>query len=304
MALEKSYNPATARLAMEVGMPRVVELAHDMGISSQMEPFPSVALGAAEVTPVELATVYATLAAGGVRPPLHGLVAVLDRYGKPVEGAPVGEPERVLSAQSAYIVTSLLQGVLVRGTARGAAAGLPGDLAGKTGTTNKRRDSWFGGYSPDRATVVWVGYDDNSSTRLSGARAALPLWVRFTGKVTRSGATFPQPPGLTTALIDPETGLLATEYCPLPVTEVFRDGEAPTAICDLHGSYWDLEMAEAAEGGEEVAAAVEEAVDEAAGVLNPEASPDKKRHGLRRWLRKVFGSGKEEKKEEGPRPPG
>lgn len=303
-ALEKSYNPATARLAMDVGMPRVVELAHDMGISSEMEPFPSVALGAAGVTPVELSTVYATLAAGGVRPPLHGLVAVLDRYGKPVDGAPLGDPQRVLSAQSAYLVTSLLQGVFVRGTARGAASGLKGDLAGKTGTTNKRRDSWFGGYSPDRATVVWVGYDDNSSTRLSGARAALPIWVRFTAKVTRSGATFAQPPGLTTALIDATTGLLATEYCPLPMTEVFREGEAPAGICDRHGSYWDMQVAEAVgEVEAEVAEAMEEAAEEAAGTAASEASSPEKRRGLRRWLKKVFG-GKDEKKEEDPdRPP-
>lgn len=303
-ALEKSYNPATARLAMEVGMPRIIELAHDMGISSEMEPFPSVALGAAEATPVEVATVYATLAAGGVRPPLHGLVAVLDRYGNPVEGAPLGDPKRVLSAQSAYMVTSLLQGVFVRGTARGAASGLKGDLAGKTGTTNKRRDSWFGGYSPERATVVWVGYDDNSSTRLSGARAALPIWVRFTAKVTRSGSTFSQPPGVTTALIDSTTGLLATEYCPLPMTEVFREGEAPAEVCNRHGSYWDMEVAEAAgEVEAEVAEAVEEAAEEAAGAVTREAAPEKKRGGLRRFLRKVFGSGKDEKKEEAPRPP-
>jgi penicillin-binding protein 1B len=306
MALEKSYNPATARLAMEVGMKRIIDLAHDMGISSKMEPFPSVALGAAEVTPVELATVYATLAAGGVRPPLHGLMAVLDRYGKPVDGAPVGEPERVLSAQSAYIVTSLLQGVLVRGTARGAASGLRGDLAGKTGTTNKRRDSWFGGYSPERATVVWVGYDDNASTRLSGARAALPIWVRFTAKVApRSGfSTFPQPPGLTTALIDSTTGLLATEYCPLPMTEVFREGEAPTGICNRHGSYWDMEVAEAAGEGEAEMAEAVEAAEEAAGTVIREAGGEKRRGGLRKWLRKVLGGGKEEKKEEGNRPPG
>lgn len=303
-ALEKSYNPATARLAMEVGMPRIIELAHDMGISSEMEPFPSVALGAAEATPLEVATVYATLAAGGVRPPLHGLVAVLDRYGNLVEGAPLGDPKRVLSAESAYMVTSLLQGVFVRGTARGAASGIKGDLAGKTGTTNKRRDSWFGGYSPERATVVWVGYDDNSSTRLSGARAALPIWVRFTAKVTRTGATFTQPLGVTTALIDSSTGRLATEYCPLPMTEVFREGEAPTEVCNRHGSYWDMEVAEAAgEVEAEVAEAVEEAAEEAAGAVTREAAPEKKRGGLRRFLRKVFGGGKDGKKEEGPRPP-
>ncbi len=305
-ALEKSYNPATARLAIEVGMPRIIELAHGMGISSDMEPYPSVALGAAEATPVELATVYATLAAGGVRPPLHGLIAVLDRYGKPVEGASLADPERVLSAPSAYMVTSLLQGVFVRGTARGAASGLKGDLAGKTGTTNKRRDSWFGGYSPERATVVWVGYDDNATTRLSGARAALPIWVRFTAKVApRSGfSTFTQPRGLTTALIDPGTGLLATEYCPTPMTEVFREGEAPTEVCNRHGSYWETEVAEAVgEGDAELAEAVADAAEEAVGTVTREAGGEKRRSGLRKWLKKVFGADKDEKKQEGNRPP-
>ncbi|HEX2641654.1 MAG TPA: PBP1A family penicillin-binding protein, partial [Thermoanaerobaculia bacterium] len=180
-AMERSYNLATARLALQVGLPEIIQLAHDMGISVDMDPFPSVALGAIDATPVELATVYSTLASGGMRTETHGLIAVLDRYGKRVEGKALAAKRRVLSPQSAYMVTSLLQGVLVRGTAGGAARSIAGDLAGKTGTTNKRRDSWFAGYSPDRATVVWVGYDDNSSTRLSGARAALPIWTRFAG---------------------------------------------------------------------------------------------------------------------------
>jgi len=312
-ALEKSYNPATARLAIEVGIPKIVELAHEMGISSPMEPYPSVALGAFEVTPVELATVYTTLAAGGVRPPVHGLTAVLDRYGKPQEAAPLPEPERVLSRQAAYMVTSLMQGVFERGTARGATAGMGGDLAGKTGTTNRRRDSWFGGFSPERATVVWVGYDDNSSTRLSGARAALPIWVRFTAKVAPRGgyATFEQPAGLTTALIDPTTGLLATEFCPLHLTEVFREGEAPAEICDRHASYWDMEVAEAMDSLGEDEMYEGDAGDDAA-VLTRGRREEQKRHPFRRWLNKVFGSERddpregereEEKKDDGPPPP-
>ncbi|HKV06660.1 MAG TPA: penicillin-binding transpeptidase domain-containing protein, partial [Thermoanaerobaculia bacterium] len=293
-ALEKSYNPATTRLALEVGMEPIVKLAHDMGITSPMRPLPSMALGAAEVTPVELGAVYATLAAGGVRPPVHGLAALLDRYGKPVGGTELPEPERVLSPQTAYLVTSLLQGVLERGTARGAASGLKGDLAGKTGTTNKRRDSWFAGYSPERATVVWVGYDDNSVTRLSGARAALPIWVRFTSQVApRAGySTFLQPPGITTATIDPTTGLLATEYCPAVLTEVFRQGEAPTEVCNRHGIGSDVQVAEVGEdgdeeiGGDEGEAAVAEAREERA-----EGAREEKKHPFRRWLKKVFGSG-------------
>lgn len=244
-ALERSYNPATARLALQVGMERIVELAQRMGVTDEMEPFPSIALGAVEVTPVELATIYATLAAGGVRPPVHGLIAVRDRFGKEVPAEPLPEHERVLSPQSAFLVTSLLEGVVARGTGRGASAGIRGDVAGKTGTTNKRRDTWFAGYSPERATVVWVGYDDNSATRLSGARAALPIWNRFSVAAAPPGgySRFRMPQGLTTATIDPSTGLLATEFCPYKLTEVFRPGEVPKESCDQHTTWLLDELA-------------------------------------------------------------
>lgn len=310
-ALEKSYNPATTRLALEVGMDPILKLAKDMGINSPMRPFPSVALGAFEVTPVELGSVYATLAALGVRPPVHGLSAVLDRYGKPVQGTDLPEPERVLTPETAYMVTSLLQGVLERGTARGAAADLKGDIAGKTGTTNKRRDSWFAGYSPERATVVWVGYDDNSTTRLSGARAALPIWVRFTTQVApRAGySTFPQPSGITTATIDPTTGLLATQYCPAVLTEVFRRGDAPTEVCDRHGFGSDVQVAEMEDEYGEVVEGDEEEAAVEAREERAEETRERKRHPFRRWLKKVFGSGDDKDKDRGnedggERPPG
>jgi penicillin-binding protein 1B len=293
-AMERSYNPATARLGQQVGMEKVVELAHEMGITAKIDPFPSVALGAFETTPVELAGVYATLANQGVRPPLHGLIAVLDRYRKPVAGVALPEPERVLTPPTVYMVTSLLQGVLVRGTAAGAAAGIPGDVAGKTGTTNKRRDSWFAGFAREQATVVWVGYDDNSSTRLSGARAALPIWVRFMSKAApRNGySAFAQPPGITTAVIDSSSGRLATDNCPegLVLTEVFREGTVPTELCNQHQSYWEQEIAEAMEDRD-----AEEAFEEgvAAGreeVAAGEPRRERKRHPFKSWLRKVFGN--------------
>jgi penicillin-binding protein 1B len=323
-AMEKSYNPATARLALEVGMPNVVELARKMGVAAPMEPFPSVALGSVEVTPVELATVYATLASGGLRPPVHGVFAVLDRYGKPVAGTKLPAPERMLSAESAFLVTSLLQGVLVRGTgAGGASPELKGHLAGKTGTTNLRRDSWFAGYSPGRATAVWVGYDDNSPTRLSGARAALPIWNRFTVAVKPRGGhrTFDQPQGITTASIDPTTGGLATEYCPVVLTEYFRRGEAPTESCAHHRSWFQrvfdddddegrgwwarddrgdrAEPGGAAAGREDAEAGAEAAGDER----------DERPGRFRRWLKKVLGNEDEprdedEDRDDGERPPG
>jgi penicillin-binding protein 1B len=235
-ALEHSYNPATARLAMEVGIPRIVSLAHALGITTRMEPFPAVALGSTAVAPIELATVYASLAAGGIRPPVHGLEAVVDSHGKRIEGKPLPVRVRVLTPQADYLVTSLMIGVLERGTGAGSDWHLHGKLAGKTGTTNDRRDSWFGGFAPERSTVVWVGYDDNAVTRLSGARAALPIWSRFTVAVTPPGgySTFPQPSGIDSALIDPESGLLATESCPETLTEVFWNGEVPSEQCSLH----------------------------------------------------------------------
>jgi penicillin-binding protein 1B len=288
-ALEKSYNLATARLAMDVGMPRIIHLAKAMGISTPMEPYPSMALGAASITPLELATVYATFANGGARPPVHELVAILDRHGKPLQGAPLPKPQRVLSAQSNYLVTSLLEGVLIRGTAGGAAGGISGELAGKTGTTNKQRDSWFAGFAPQRTTVVWVGYDDNSSTRLGGARAALPIWVRFMARVAPPGGygTFRQPGGLTTAAIDPTTGLLATEFCPGVLTEVFKDDQVPTELCNLHQSFLDTQQIAA--GGEPGASQQSGNAAEVAGEERRPAVEDPHVNPIRRWFRQVFG---------------
>jgi penicillin-binding protein 1B len=144
-AIEKSYNLATVRIALRAGLNRIVDLAQEMGVTAKIEPYPSLALGAVDISPLDLASVYATFAAGGLRPAVHGLENALDRYGRPVPAASLPAPKRVLSAQTSYLVTSLLQGVLQRGTAAGAANGIPGDLAGKTGTTNRRRDSWFAG---------------------------------------------------------------------------------------------------------------------------------------------------------------
>ncbi len=183
-ALEQSLNVPTARLALDVGLERIVDTARRMGITGRLDPYPALALGAMEVSPLEMASVYATLAAGGLRPELHGLTSVADRFGAEVAGRPLASPERVLSEDVAWMVNEVLQGVLDRGTAKSVRRqGFEDPVAGKTGTTNNRRDSWFAGYSPERMSLVWVGYDDNSKTLLSGARAALPIWLSFTTSV-------------------------------------------------------------------------------------------------------------------------
>jgi penicillin-binding protein 1B len=236
-ALEQSLNVPTVRVALQVGMPRVIELARDMGLSAELQPRPSLALGAFEASPFEMAEVYATLAAGGLRPPLHALAAVIDPKGERITGDDLPALRRVMPVESAYLVTSILQGVVDHGTAASARTlGVDGPLAGKTGTTNDRRDSWFAGYSPDRVSIVWVGYDDNSPTTLSGARAALPIWSRFTAAVrpARGYADFPRPAGVVQATVDPTTGQLATEYCPYRVTELFPSWAAPMEPCQRH----------------------------------------------------------------------
>lgn len=249
-ALEASLNVPTARLALETGLDKVAAMASRLGLDRRLPAVPSLALGALEVTPLELATVYATLAAGGVRRTPHFVRMVLAPDGTLIVGRPLPEPRPVLSPESAYLVTSILEGVFDRGTARVVREwGMVDRLAGKTGTTNDRRDSWFVGYSPERVTLVWVGYDDNSPTRLSGSRAALPIWNRFTWRRRpQGGYRAARPPaGITTATIDPLSGQLATGRCPQLVTEYFPRDRVPGEVCYLHASRWELRRQEAAE---------------------------------------------------------
>ena len=239
-ALEQSLNVPTARLAQRAGMDHVVHMARRLGVKSELDPYPSISLGSMEVTPLEMATVYATLAAGGRRPSIHGLRAVFDREGQEVQGAAPPEPKRVISGELSFLVTDVLRGVLTRGTGKNARRdGLEDPLAGKTGTTNSRRDSWFAGYSPERATLVWVGYDDNRKTRLSGARAALPIWTRFTFKARPASGyrPFERPTGVAEAFIDPLTGGLATTRCQGVVQELFLEGFEPR-LCPKHSGLW------------------------------------------------------------------
>jgi penicillin-binding protein 1B len=236
-ALEGSRNVPLIRLGMAVGLDKVAATAHRLGIDADLDPVPALALGASAVTPREVAVVYSTLASGGLRPQLHGLAGVLAPDGKPVPENKPKPPERVLDPKVAYITTTVLEGVVERGTARGVRRyGIPGPLAGKTGTTNEARDSWFAGYRPDRVTVVWVGRDNPGSTTLSGARAALPIWGRYMEGALEGAERekFPEPPGLEHAVICRDSGLLARPICPSRIDEVFLPGQKPTQVCNLN----------------------------------------------------------------------
>jgi penicillin-binding protein 1B len=149
-----------------------------------------------------------------------------------------------VSPQAAFLITNLLEGVIQRGTAASAAAlGFSGVAAGKTGTTDDLRDAWFVGYTPDVLALVWVGYDDNRALGLTGAQAALPIWVDFMMSSGRVGsATFREPEGLTHESVDPETGQLATWKCPEKIEEIFIEGTQPIERCELHAKrhWWSI----------------------------------------------------------------
>jgi penicillin-binding protein 1B len=147
--------------------------------------------------------------------------------------------ERTLavSPQAAFLVNHVLQGVMTRGTgASSQRLGFHGVAAGKTGTTDDTRDSWFVGYTPELLALVWVGYDDNARTGLTGASGALPVWVDFMKRAgyAESRVAFREPEGIVYKVVDPQTGLLAVRGCPGPQVEVFAEGSEPQEDCTLH----------------------------------------------------------------------
>jgi len=237
-ALAHSLNVATVKVAEMVGFDRVADLWNrKLGMSAKVQPYPAVALGAFEATPLELSTAYNILASGGLKMEPVTVVAVADEKGRTLEQHSQA-PQRVVRAESAFIVTNMLRSVLDSGTAAGARAmGFQAPAAGKTGTTNDMRDAWFAGYTPDLLCVVWVGFDDNSPLNLSGARAALPVWVEFM-KGALAGTkpkAFPVPPDDVIFLnIDPDTGRLATASCPKTFSEAFIAGTEPQEYCHAH----------------------------------------------------------------------
>ncbi|HEY7167148.1 MAG TPA: PBP1A family penicillin-binding protein [Candidatus Binatia bacterium] len=235
-ALEKSLNSATARIAREVGIRRVRDIAQRLGIRSSLPAVPALALGAAEVTPLEVAVAFSTLANNGVRTTPLAVKQVMDPGSRVLEKRDV-RVEKVISPQIAFLMNYLLKGVLDRGTADIARRwGFTRPAAGKTGTTNDYKDAWFVGYTPDLLAVVWVGFDNQSKLNLSGAQAALPIWTEFMKRATAGTpiTDFVPPPGIKIVDIDPVSGQLATPNCPYVLREAFLEGDEPSGYCPLH----------------------------------------------------------------------
>jgi penicillin-binding protein 1A len=230
-ALANSVNVAAVRVLESVGPANVVAWAQALGIESPLKPDLSLALGSYEVRPIELAGAYATFAAGGVYAEPRVISRIVGPDGRELP-VPQGVPaRRVLDEAEAFVVTSLLTSVIDHGTgARAKSLGRP--LAGKTGTSNGPKDTWFAGYSPDVTAVTWVGYDDGRplGSAEQGAVTALPAWMGImkAAHENRPRLDFPRPPGVVTASIDARTGQLAYADDPDAMDEVFLEGTQPT----------------------------------------------------------------------------
>jgi membrane carboxypeptidase/penicillin-binding protein len=194
-----------------------------------------VSLGAAEVTPLEVAVAFSALANGGVRTQPLAVKQVTDQEARVLEKRDI-QVEKVITPQLAFVMNYMMKGVLDRGTARAARQlGFTRPAAGKTGTTNDTKDAWFVGYTPDLLAVVWVGFDNGTKLGLSGAQAAVPIWTDFMKKATAGTAVtdFVPPPGVKLIDIDPLSGGKATPNCPTAIQEAFLEGEEPGS-CPLH----------------------------------------------------------------------
>jgi penicillin-binding protein 1B len=237
-ALTHSINIPTVKFAEMVGYDKVAETARAVGLNTNIKATPSIALGAYEVTPLEIAGAYTVFPNGGEVVKTSFIKTVRDQHGTAIYQSQI-EKKPALDPRVAYLVENTLEEVMRSGTAAGVRSrynfALP--AAGKTGTL---RDGWFAGFTSKLLCVVWVGFDDNRDFKLEGAHSALPIWAEFMKRAHqhreyKNVHGFDPPDGIVTAEIDAETGQLATSACPKIRNQVFINGTQPVEICHLHG---------------------------------------------------------------------
>jgi penicillin-binding protein 1B len=237
-ALAKSLNVPTVKVAEMVGYDTVEALAKKAGMNLNIHATPAIALGAYEVTPIEVAGSYTIYANHGVYVKPNWVSLIRDRQGNVLFSA-TPDKRQVLDPRVAYLMVNLMEEVLRSGTGAGVhAKGFNLPAAGKTGTSH---DGWFVGFTTRLICAVWVGFDDNRELGLEGAHSALPVWAEFMKRAHqyreyRNVAEFQPPDGIVTVEIDPLTGQLATPSCPGTRAEVFLSGTQPVESCQLHGA--------------------------------------------------------------------
>jgi penicillin-binding protein 1A len=240
-ALAQSKNIPTVRLATEIGVPRVVEMAHQMGISGRIPAVPSVVLGSVEVTPMEMTAAYAAFANLGDRPQPRFVTKVVDRNNNVVWSSEV-QRERVIDPKTAFMTTSLMQDVVDRGTATAVrAVGYRDPAAGKTGTTNDAADIWFIGFTPNIVGTIWIGFDKRKTivARGSGGEIAAPVWGRVMQRMNLRSSGWAPPAGIEVRQVD-QMGNLLGDNCPMSGAvrrEYFIEGTAPVSSCFSGSTY-------------------------------------------------------------------
>ncbi len=230
-ALTNSYNLATIRLGLDVGIGRVVKTLHNLGIERDVAKYPSILLGALELSPLEVTQMYQTLAGDGFKTPLRAIRSVIASDGTPLQRYPLTVTQTVDPA-AVFLTNVLLQNVMREGTGRSVYSMIPRhyNVAGKTGTTNDLRDSWFAGFSGDYLGVVWIGRDDNKPTGLTGSSGALRVWSRLMRDASKQPVDLIPPESIEWVWIDRKSGLRADEGCKNAVEYPFISGSAPDAV--------------------------------------------------------------------------
>ncbi len=237
-ALAYSYNVPTARIALDLDPARIVQTLNRLGIQRDLPAFPSLALGAADMSPLEIAQLYETFASGGFRVPLRVIRDVTTADGQPLERYALSV-KKVIEPGPAYLITRAMQKVVSKGTAAAMSQKISRkfNIAGKTGTTDDLRDSWFAGFSGNRMAVVWLGRDDFKPAGLSGSSGALRVWMDVMKDLSLEPLELSPPPGIQTVLIDPATGLLADDRCQDAVPMPFIAGSAPRDLAPCSAVY-------------------------------------------------------------------
>ncbi len=212
-ALADSLNDATVNLGMSVGLNSVARTLERFGMPPQRQ-LPSMLLGASDLSPFQVAQLYNGLANGGFLTPLRAVQAVVSADGKPLKAFPL-QVTQVAPPSDVYQITTMMEQVVQHGTGEPATRILPPGLttAGKTGTSQNDRDSWFAGFSGSNLVVVWIGYDHNQPTGLTGEMGAVPVWARIMASIGTLPLSMPPPEGLTDTWIDFSTGLQTTPTC-------------------------------------------------------------------------------------------
>jgi penicillin-binding protein 1B len=235
-ALARSYNIPAVRVGLDMDVINVVEMLRRLGFERDLKPYPSLLLGAFDASPFEMAQVYASIASGGFRIPLRAIREVTDSNGQSLQHYSL-DVEKAVESGPAYLITHAMQRVVKAGTASAAKSKLSPDLnlAGKTGTTDDYRDSWFAGFSGNRLAVVWLGRDDNKPTGFSGSSGALRVWIDLMAGLSLEPLDTPPPADVEEIRVDPRSGLRLGSGCgggqPIP----FLIGSGPQRFASCGG---------------------------------------------------------------------